>query len=80
MTNIALNNLWTYIESMSLSNRNKQWLADKLIESKTENKREAQERYVRESLTRAFDELKEAKMSGRKLQSADDLLNEMEQW
>lgn len=80
MTNIALNNLWTYIESMSLSNRNKQWLADKLIESKTENKREAQERYVRESLTRAFDELKEAKMSGRKLQSADDLLKEMEQW
>ena len=80
MTNIALHNLWTYIESMSLSDRNKQWLADRLIESKAESKREQQEYYVSESLTRAFNELKEAKRTGKRLQSADDLLKEIELW
>lgn len=80
MTNIALHNLWNYINSMSLSNRNKQWLADKLIESKKESKREMQQRYVRESLTKSFQELKEARLSGKELQSADDFLKEMEQW
>lgn len=80
MTNIALHNLWNYIDSMSLTNRNKQWLADKLIESKKESKREMQQRYVRESLTKSFQELKEARLSGKELQSADDFLTEMEQW
>lgn len=31
-------NLWNYILGMSLSDRNKQWLADRLIESKTNTK------------------------------------------
>lgn len=35
MSTAALNNLWIYIQSMALSDRNKQWLADRLIESKT---------------------------------------------
>ena len=35
MSTIALKNLWSYIESMGLSNRNKDWLAGKIIESKT---------------------------------------------
>lgn len=35
MNNAALTNLWNYIEGLALSNRSKQWLADKLIESKT---------------------------------------------
>lgn len=33
MPSIALNNLWTYIEGLQLSKRNKRWLAEKLIES-----------------------------------------------
>lgn len=35
MSGIALNNLWVFIQSMGLSDRNKQWLADRLIESKS---------------------------------------------
>lgn len=38
MSNAALINLWNYIQSMSLSDRNKQWLADRLIESKSSAK------------------------------------------
>ena len=33
MTTIQLNNLWTYLQSLSLSGRNKKWLADRLVES-----------------------------------------------
>lgn len=40
MTAIAMNSLWTYIQSMALTDRNKQWLADRLIESKTVAKNE----------------------------------------
>lgn len=35
-----MTNLWNYILGMSLSDRNKQWLADKLIESKSKNMQE----------------------------------------
>ena len=35
MSTAALNNLWMYIQGMALSDRSKQWLADRLIESKT---------------------------------------------
>ncbi len=32
MTQVALNNLWTYIQSLQLSQRNRTWLAERLIE------------------------------------------------
>lgn len=32
MTAVALDNLWTYIQSLGLSQSNRKWLADKLIE------------------------------------------------
>ena len=32
MTTVALNALWTYIESLGLSAKKRKWLADKLIE------------------------------------------------
>lgn len=35
MSTAALNNLWAYIQGMALSDSDKQWLADRLIESKT---------------------------------------------
>lgn len=31
MTQIAVQNLWTYIESLNLSRRNRKWLAERLI-------------------------------------------------
>lgn len=36
MSTIALNNLLNYILSQSLSDKNKDWLAEKIIESKSE--------------------------------------------
>lgn len=33
MNTATINSLWGYLQSLSLSNRNKQWLAEKLIES-----------------------------------------------
>lgn len=37
MNTTTINSLWTYLQSLSLSNRNKQWLAEKLIESTKAN-------------------------------------------
>ena len=37
-----------------------------------------QQAYVKESLKRAFDEMKQARREGRKLQSADDFIKELE--
>lgn len=78
MTTLALNNLWAFIQSMMLSDRNKQWLADRLVESKTDNIKAAQEKYVKESLTRALNEVKEARQKGEKLQTLDDFLKELD--
>lgn len=79
MSTAALNNLWTYIESMSLSNRSKQWLADKLIESKTNSKKEAQAQLVRESLQRAWSEVQEMKRNNYAgAQTLDEFLDELD--
>ncbi|MBO4662997.1 MAG: hypothetical protein J5663_01130 [Bacteroidaceae bacterium] len=79
MTALALNNLWTYIESLSLKKKDREWLAGKLLEPTAEDIKTAQQKaYVKETLTRALDEVKRAKREGRKLQSLDDLIEELE--
>ena len=78
MTALALNNLWTYIESLSLKKKDREWLAGKLLEPTAEDTKTAQQKaYVKETLTRALDEVKHAKREGRKLQSLDDLIEEL---
>lgn len=42
------------------------------------SKTQQQQAYVKESLTRAFNEVKEAELEGRKLQSVDDFLKELD--
>ncbi len=37
MATISINSLWSFIQSMSLSANNEQWLADKLHESALTN-------------------------------------------
>ena len=32
MTSTALNGLWTYLQTLSLTERNRKWLAEKLVE------------------------------------------------
>lgn len=43
------------------------------------SKTQRQQAYVKDSLTRAFNELKLAKLRGKELQSADDFLKELEE-
>ena len=38
MSTTAMNNLWNYLQGLSLSSRNKRWLAERLIESTAEPK------------------------------------------
>ena len=78
MTSVALNNLWTYIDGLSLKKKDREWLADKLLETNAEDAKTAQQKaYVKESLTRALKEVEEAKKEGRKLKSMDEFLEEL---
>lgn len=43
------------------------------------SKTQRQQAYVKDSLTRAFNEFKLAKLGGKELQSADDFLKELEE-
>lgn len=79
MTAFALNNLWTYIQGMSLKKKDREWLAGKLLEPTAEDTKTAQQKtYVKESLYRALDEVEQAKREGRKLNTLDEFLDELE--
>ena len=72
-----MNNLWTYIQGLSLSQRNRKWLADKLVEPIEDTKTAQQKAYVKETLTRALKEVEQAKREGRKLQTLDEFIQEL---
>lgn len=75
---VSLDGIWGFLQSLSLSANNKVWLADKLIESSQKDqitlKKSQQEKYVRESMGRAWNEVKEAEHIGRPLPNAYDLI------
>ena len=78
MTTFALNNLWTYIEGLSLKQKDREWLASKLLEPKADDAKTAKQKaYVKETLTRALNEVKAAKREGRKLQTVDEFIKEL---
>ena len=78
MTTFALNNLWTYIEGLSLKKKDREWLASKLIEPKADDTKTARQKaYVKETLTRALKEVEAAKREGRELQTVDEFLKEL---
>lgn len=78
MTTFALNNLWTYIEGLSLKKKEREWLASKLIEPKANDAKTARQKaYVKETLTRALKEVEAAKREGRELQTVDEFLKEL---
>ncbi len=39
MTTVAMNNLWAYIQGLSLSRRNKTWLAERLLDASRQEKK-----------------------------------------
>lgn len=61
MNAVSLNNLWSYLQGLSLSASNQRWLGERLIEAARENedskKVRQQEAMVKDTLTRAFEEL-----------------------
>lgn len=77
MTAIALNNLWSYIQGMSLKKKDREWLAGKLLEPVDDVKTAQQKAYVKETLTRALKEVEQAKREGRKLQTLDEFIQEL---
>ena len=79
MTTFALNNLWSYLQGLSLAKADREWLAGKLLEpSAVDLKTRQQQEMVKESLTRALNEVKAARREGRKLQTLDEFLEELE--
>ena len=79
MTTSALNNLWSYLQGLSLAKADREWLAGKLLEpSAVDMKTRQQQEMVKESLTRALNEVKAARREGRKLQTLDEFLEELE--
>lgn len=80
MTTFALNNLWSYLQGLSLAKADREWLAGKLLESSSEDvKTEQQQELVKASLTRALREVETAKHEGRKLKTLDEFLEELEE-
>lgn len=78
MTTFALNNLWTYIEGLSLKKKDREWLASKLIEPKAEDAKTARQKaYVKESLIRAMNEVAAAKRGEVKMTTEEEFLEEL---
>ena len=80
MTTMALNNLWSYLQGLSLSRKDRNWLASKLMEATEKEVAETrrQQEYVKETLYRALDEVEAAKREGRQLQTLDDFIKELQ--
>ena len=75
---MALNNLWSYIQGLSLKKKERECLASKPLEPVDDAKTAQQKAYVKETLTRALKEVEAAKREGRKLQTLDEFLEELE--
>jgi len=74
MTAIQLNNLWSYIQGMSLKKKDREWLAGKLLEPVDDAKTAQQKAYVKESLYRALDEVERAKRGELKMMTEEEFL------
>jgi len=75
MNAISMNNLWTYLQGLSLTASNRKWLAEKLVEPKENVVMNDEE--IRQGLTEAFHQLEEVKAGKRKTRNAEELLYEL---
>ena len=55
MNAISLNNLWNYIQGLSLTANNRRWLADRLIETPSDTVMEDNE--IRKDMKEAFSKI-----------------------
>lgn len=78
MTTFALNNLWSYLQGLSLSKSDRKWLAEKLLTTTDEDAETIrQQNYVKESLYRALDEVESAKRGESKLMTDDEFMQSL---
>lgn len=74
MTTFALNNLWSYLQGLSLSKSDRKWLAEKLLTAGENAENIRQQNYVKESLYRALDEVESAMRGESKLMTDDEFM------
>lgn len=78
MTSFALNNLWNYIDGLSLKKKDREWLANKLVNPTADDPKTARQKaYVKETLTRALKEAKAAQRGEIELTSEEEFLEEL---
>lgn len=73
----AIDAVWYIIQSQSATVRKA--ITKRLLEAEREAKKRRQQKMVKESLTRALNEVAEAKRTGKKLMPFDDFLIEMDE-
>ena len=78
----SVESLWQYIQSLSLSNRNREWLADKLLEGTSRDKKAEETEYIsKEEVLEMIDAgLKEVRLTHEgklKPKSAREFLDEL---
>ena len=70
---MALNNLWTYINGLSLKQEDRKWLANKLLEpTEVDAETMHQQEFVKESITRTINEVRAAKRGEVKMMTLED--------
>ena len=80
MNSASLNNLWQYLEGLSLSKGNRRWLAERLMENDMaeEGKCVMNDDEIKEGISVAFSQLKEVKSGKRETRSVEELLNKLQ--
>lgn len=78
MNVVSRNNLWTYLQGLSLTKSDQRWLASRLIENSQAKERVVMaDEEIKEGLVAAFQQLDEIKKGNCKARKAEDLLNEL---
>ena len=72
-----MNNLWTYLQGLSLTAKNKKWLSERLIEPKAVDMPVMTDKEIKEGLNLAFMHMKEVNEGKRLTRDINELLNEL---
>jgi hypothetical protein len=75
MNAISLNNLWSYIQGLSLTANNRRWLADRLIETPSDTVMEDNE--IRKDMKEAFSKIDGINKGTVETRDVEELLNEL---
>ncbi|MBR4269567.1 MAG: hypothetical protein IKQ47_07285 [Prevotella sp.] len=77
MNAVAMNNLWTYLQGLSLTAKNKKWLSERLLEPKAVDMPVMTDEEIKEGLNLAFMHMKEVNEGKRLTRDINELLNEL---